>query len=987
MSAALHVALVSLSFPARDLSPALVALKRFAQTEPTVAAGTRFSLLQFLADTPVAGIARRLAEQQADVYGFSCYVWNLAAVLELLPLLRRAVPGARVVLGGPEVGPLAATLLRDHPDVEFVVEGEGELPFREFLACLVAGRAPCEVPGLHRREGDAVVSNPPARLADLSALPSLVEDADYLAYLDSATVPVTAALETARGCPFRCGFCAWGDGFKPRFRPLDAVKADLARLLAHPNVWRVYITDGDILLDKRRAKELLPYIASANTLHKPVVFEMNPELLDAGTIELLALFRHDEFALGLQSTAADALQAMGRHFNPARYRERVRQLMAAVPELRIWFSLIVGLPRDTLEGFRESLDFAIGMRPHSLYIHELLCLPGSRFYRDQAALGIRCSPMPPHRLLEHATFPPSDYDRAKRLGFSVAALHQFERVVGGLWALHAALGPTHPARRGVRPVDLFEQFADYLATRVDLLRGRSIRDVSSFEFDSCYAALKAEPGMAERLLAAVNEFRSELLGARTTAAPAMSARRERQAGGGHGLRDRRPAADDGWVPPEEVVEWLASRYDTRVPEECEAHRYRGESRAGGTLYVEDFSGIPGVLRVKGIEHYQLRMRLLAGTGDTLLTAIPFDDAYEDYNQRQLGLGDPTIVRAVAPGISPIQVIASCLNDPAALSRLAAQAADGELRRICPYMGTADAWTLAEVLSELSGRTLSVVAPPPNLTELANDKAFFTDLVRRALGPAFTVETRSGRRIGAIVSALHELAGRHRRVALKLGAHASAAGNRVFDGPGLAALGGRELREVVTRFLADSVWNGREEICVVEWRDEIRMSPSAQLWIPPSGSPVLEGLFVQRLAGTERVFAGSVPLQEDDPAFGSFALTSLHLAAVFQQLGYVGRCSFDAIVSGDDDLRYVECNGRWGGTSIPMTLIKRLFGDGVAYQAEDRVDPGLVGRGFPGLREKYEDSLFDRGSGAGRHILYNVGGVDAAGKYGCISLAC
>ena len=166
-----------------------------------------------------------------------------------------------------------------------------------------------------------------------------------------------------------------------------------------------------------------------------------------------------------------------------------------------------------------------------------------------------------------------------------------------------------------------------------------------------------------------------------------------------------------------------------------------------------------------------------------------------------------------------------------------------------------------------------------------------------------------------------------------------------------------------------------------------MSPSAQLWIPPSGPPILEGLFVQRLTGTERVFAGSVPLPASDPVFGLFAVSSLHLAAVFQRLGYVGRCSFDAIVTGDQDLRYVECNGRWGGTSIPMMLMKRLFGESASYQAEDCVDPELVGRGFVALREKYGDSLFDRDSGEGRHILYNVGGVGTKGRYGCISLAC
>ena len=52
--------------------------------------------------------------------------------------------------------------------------------------------------------------------------------------------------------------------------------------------------------------------------------------------------------------------------------------------------------------------------------------------------------------------------------------------------------------------------------------------------------------------------------------------------------------------------------------------------------------------------------------------------------------------------------------------------------------------------------------------------------------------------------------------------------------------------------------------------------------------------------------------------------------LFQRLGYFGRCSFDAVIAGESyeqaELHWIECNGRWGGVSIPMTLANRLTGD-------------------------------------------------------------
>ena len=60
---------------------------------------------------------------------------------------------------------------------------------------------------------------------------------------------------------------------------------------------------------------------------------------------------------------------------------------------------------------------------------------------------------------------------------------------------------------------------------------------------------------------------------------------------------------------------------------------------------------------------------------------------------------------------------------------------------------------------------------------------------------------------------------------------------------------------------------------------------------------------------------------------------MRLATLFQRLGYFGRCSFDAVVTGQNShagrVHWIECNGRWGGVSIPMSLVNRLTADDVA----------------------------------------------------------
>ena len=118
-----------------------------------------------------------------------------------------------------------------------------------------------------------------------------------------------------------------------------------------------------------------------------------------------------------------------------------------------------------------------------------------------------------------------------------------------------------------------------------------------------------------------------------------------------------------------------------------------------------------------------------------------------------------------------------------------------------------------------------------------------------------------------------------------------------------------------------------------------------------------------------------------------------VATALQALGYVGRCSFDFIVAGDIhgdfQVKFTECNGRWGGTSTPMFLVDRVLGTNAKtrphYIAQDFVHESLTGASFSDIRNAIEDLLYRKDTGAGRFILYNVGPLASSGKFDIISL--
>ena len=419
----------------------------------------------------------------------------------------------------------------------------------------------------------------------------------------------------------------------------------------------------------------------------------------------------------------------------------------------------------------------------------------------------------------------------------------------------------------------------------------------------------------------------------------------------------------------------------------EPHRWRPGDTPRPTLQLDDVSGIPFLVDVAGVEEYQHRGRLRAEDHDVYVTVTPEAAGYEPYCRDTLHMGEPEHLVADPIG-PPIAVARACTAGPTH-ARLVEVARSAGGMTVHPYMGIEDVWELAAMLSVDSRTPVRVVSPPPPVTWIANDKALFDELVARVLGREALVETRISRDATGIETDLRMMAGRHNRVGLKRTRCASAMGNAVFASHDVHS--DRNAADAVQEFLRRTEWPDGEEVLTVAWLDT-DLSPSTQLWIPPlgSGDPRLDGIYEQILKGEEKVFVGSRPSTLPDAVNQELATGALMVAAALQELGYVGRCSFDHLVTGDPhgefQVVFTECNGRWGGTSTPMTLLDRLLhGPRPPYRAQDVVFRKLIGASLTDLLELTGDLAFGTESGQGRFIFYNVGPLHGHGKFDVISI--
>lgn len=424
-------------------------------------------------------------------------------------------------------------------------------------------------------------------------------------------------------------------------------------------------------------------------------------------------------------------------------------------------------------------------------------------------------------------------------------------------------------------------------------------------------------------------------------------------------------------------------------EHYELHRWNEDAERWPVLSLDDYSGIPFLKNIGGIEAYQHRARIRARTGDVFATITPPTPGYETYCRERLGLGEVESLEAEAIG-SPLEVARAC-SEGAALERIAAKTRDAGGIALHPYMGIEPVWKLAERIASITNQEVRVLAPPPPVTWIANDKASLAELADRAVGPWLNSARETVTTPSALAAALQRFAARHARVGIKRPRCASAMGNRVLSSESLEAQSRLDLEALARAFWTDKEVEPDEPVLVVAWEDAVS-SPSTQMWIPARGrgEPRLDGIYEQLLEGEEKIFCGSEPSLLPRPVEEALAHASYLLSAALQELGYVGRCSCDFIVvgdlHGDFEVRVTDCNGRWGGTSTPMLLVERSVpGPRQMYHAQDFVRPELIGMPFSEILERVGDAAYDHRAGTGRYLFYNVGCLDGAGKLDVVAL--
>ena len=371
------------------------------------AAGQPVETLEYTINQDLLHILADIAGHRPAVAGIACYIWNREMVLNLAAALKKVLPDISIVLGGPEASGDAAAILRNQPAVDFVVQGEGETSFPELLATLAQGRTGRDVGGVAVRRDDGVALNGGVRVVDnLDDLPFAYRE-DMMPGLANRII----YYESSRGCPFDCSYCVSSLTRGVRHRSVAKVKEELRFLMAQ-GVKQVKFVDRTFNVLPDHYREIWRFLAAADT-ETNFHFEIVADLLTPAEVEWLAQVSPGrfQFEIGVQSLCEPTLKAIGRNNTWDRIRGNVRKLQRA-GNIHLHLDLIIGLPEEDLESFRDSFNAVYSLQPAMLQVGFLKLLPGTRIRRDAAQYGYIWLDHTPYEILANHQLP---YPAVRRL--------------------------------------------------------------------------------------------------------------------------------------------------------------------------------------------------------------------------------------------------------------------------------------------------------------------------------------------------------------------------------------------------------------------------------------------------------------------------------------------------------------------------------------------------------------------------------------------
>ena len=468
-------------------NPGVYSLRAFARTKIP---GADIEIGEYTINHQMDLILQDIYRRKPDFIGFSCYIWNISYIMEIVRDVKKVLPEAEIWLGGPEVSYDAKKVLTREPDVRGIMRGEGELTFTELVraylqrektsvldgytgesfrgqakeetsGCAENTRMPenaegenahsdrldlSQIPGItYRAANGEIEEHGPQRLLSLDEIPFYYDD---MAGFENRIV----YYESSRGCPFSCSYCLSSIDKTVRFRSLDLVLPELQFFLDH-KVPQVKFVDRTFNCKREHTLGIWRYLVEHDNGVTNFHFEVSADIFDEEELELIGKMRPGliQLEIGVQSTNPDTIREIHRHMDLVKLKRAVDRVYD-YRNTHQHLDLIAGLPYENYESFMRSFDDVYRMRPDQLQMGFLKVLKGSYMEEQVAAYDLKYRGIPPYEVLSTKWLPYRDVIRLKGVEDMVEVYYNSGQFPATMKLLE---------KRFQRPSEIFVNLAEY----------------------------------------------------------------------------------------------------------------------------------------------------------------------------------------------------------------------------------------------------------------------------------------------------------------------------------------------------------------------------------------------------------------------------------------------------------------------------------------------------------------------------------------------
>ena len=296
---------------------------------------------------------------EPDILGITVMTHNVGQTVRFLSDIKKILPKTITVLGGIHASIEYQSLLRNHPDVDIAVIGEGELTMLDLVYKIQNEQPLNDVKGIaYREQGEIRINTMRENIKDLDSLPFADwESLPMHKYWDRWTIKKNyACLIVSRGCPFSCTFCGHSIiGKTYRAKSSDKVLEEVKLLYDKHHVRNLTLADSTLNVSNKWLRDVCEGLIK---LKRPIKWgcSIRADHVDKETLQLMKKSGCVKIFLGVESADNKMLKSMKKNESIEKINEGIQMIkeVGLTPDL----GFIIGMPGETKESIMKTIEFA-----------------------------------------------------------------------------------------------------------------------------------------------------------------------------------------------------------------------------------------------------------------------------------------------------------------------------------------------------------------------------------------------------------------------------------------------------------------------------------------------------------------------------------------------------------------------------------------------------------------------------------------------------